>query len=45
MRPTAVRVPTEPAFTMIVDRPFYAAIREDQTGAILFHGTIEDPRF
>jgi serine protease inhibitor len=29
---------------MIVDRPFYMAIRDNQTGVILFHGAIEDPR-
>lgn len=44
MRALAVRAPAEPPFTMIVDRPFYVAIREDQTGTILFHGAIEDPR-
>ena len=44
MRALAIRAPTEPPFTMIVDRPFYVAIREDQTGTILFHGAIEDPR-
>ena len=44
MRPTFVQRPTAPPFTMIVDRPFYVAIRENQTGTILFHGTIEDPR-
>jgi serpin B len=42
---SAARVPIEPPFSMIVDRPFYVAIREDQTGTILFHGAIEDPRF
>jgi serpin B len=45
MRALAVRAPAAPPFTMIVDRPFYVAIREDQTGTILFHGAIEDPRF
>ncbi len=44
MRPSLVRREPEPPFTMIVDRPFYVAIRENQTGAILFHGAIEDPR-
>jgi serpin B len=43
IRPTMVQVPTTP-FTMIVDRPFYMAIRENQTGTILFHGAIEDPK-
>jgi serpin B len=40
----AIQRPTAPPFTMIVDRPFYVAIRENQTGTILFHGAIEDPR-
>jgi serpin B len=40
----AVQRPATPPFTMIVDRPFYMVIRENQTGAILFHGTMEDPR-
>jgi serine protease inhibitor len=44
VRPSLVRREPEPPFTMIVDRPFYVAIRDNQTGAILFHGAIEDPR-
>jgi len=44
MRPTMVARPPGPPFTMIVDHPFYVAIRDNATGAILFHGTIEDPR-
>jgi serpin B len=44
MRPTLAQRAPEPPFTMIVDRPFYVAIRENQTGTILFHGAIEDPR-
>ncbi len=43
IRPMIAQVPTAP-FTMIVDRPFYMAIRENQTGTILFHGAIEDPK-
>jgi serine protease inhibitor len=31
------------AFRMIVGRPFYMAIRENQTRTILFHGAIENP--
>ncbi len=31
-------------FEMIVDRPFLFVIREDNTGAILFLGAINDPR-
>ena len=41
---SAVRRETEPPFTMIVDKPFYVAILENQTGTILFHGAILDPR-
>lgn len=33
-----------PPFRMIVDHPFIAAIRQDQTGDILFLGAIVDPR-
>ena len=34
----------EPPFQMVVDHPFFVAIRENQSGAILFLGTILDPR-
>ena len=30
-------------FTMIVNRPFFCAIRENKTGAVLFMGSIVDP--
>lgn len=33
-----------PPFHMVVDRPFLVALRENQTGLLLFLGTIEDPR-
>jgi len=33
-----------PPFTMIVDRPFFGAIRDDQTGTILFMGSIVEPK-
>ncbi|MDZ7363921.1 MAG: serpin family protein [candidate division KSB1 bacterium] len=33
-----------PPFTMIVDRPFFSAIRDNQTGTILFIGSIVEPR-
>jgi serpin B len=34
----------EPPFQFVVDRPFFMAIRERQTGLILFLGAIYDPR-
>jgi len=34
----------EPPFQMIVDHPFFVAIREARTGAVLFVGVIGDPR-
>jgi serine protease inhibitor len=34
----------DPPFRMVVDRPFFLAIRENQSGAILFLGAITDPR-
>jgi len=33
-----------PPFHFVVDRPFFMAIRERQTGLILFIGAIADPR-
>jgi serpin B len=33
-----------PPFHFVVDRPFFLAIREKQTGLILFLGAISDPR-
>jgi serine protease inhibitor len=38
----AMREP--PPFHFVVDRPFFMAIRERQTGLILFLGAISDPR-
>ena len=35
--------PTEEPFTLIVDRPFFVAIQDNQTGAILFSGFIVAP--
>ncbi|MEO0091193.1 MAG: serpin family protein [candidate division WOR-3 bacterium] len=38
---TSIREPKE--FTMIVDRPFFCAICNNETGSILFMGAINDP--
>ncbi len=40
---TSYRPASEP-FRMIVDRPFFSAIRDNQTGNILFMGSIVDPK-
>jgi len=40
---TSVQVPQE-RFRMVVDRPFFCAIRDDQTGAVLFLGAINNPK-
>jgi serine protease inhibitor len=41
---TSMPIDPEPPFQMVVDRPFFAAIRDRQTGTILFMGSIVDPR-
>jgi serpin B len=43
MQPTAAP-PVEEPFKMIMDRPFFCAIRDQQTGAVLFLGAISDPQ-
>jgi serpin B len=40
---TSVQAPRE-RFRMVIDRPFFCAIRDNQTGAILFMGAINDPQ-
>jgi serpin B len=40
---TAMPRPKE-RFRMVVDRPFFCAIRDSQTGTMLFMGSIEEPR-
>ncbi len=42
--PTSIPVQPEPPFQMEVDRPFLVAIRDRQTGALLFLGSVVDPR-
>lgn len=43
IRATAA-IPMDEPFQMKVDRPFFCAIRDNQTGSILFIGSIVDPR-
>ncbi|MEH2415704.1 serpin family protein [Nostoc sp.] len=40
---TSLREEPEP-FRMIVDRPFFCAIRDNQTGSVLFMGSIIEPQ-
>lgn len=43
IRTTSAIMPQEP-FQMKVDRPFFCAIRDNQSGSILFMGAIVDPK-
>lgn len=43
MAPMAIMRPRTPAFQMIVDHPFFCAIVDTTTGAILFEGAVYDP--
>jgi serine protease inhibitor len=40
--PTSIQIGQEP-FNLVVDRPFFCAIRDNQTGEILFMGSIVNP--
>lgn len=42
-RVMTVSAPLQPPFEMIVNRPFFCAIRDNQTGAVLFMGSIVEP--
>ena len=42
IRPTVARI-EPPPFHMVVDHPFFLAIRDERSGQLLFAGTIMDP--
>jgi serpin B len=42
MSVTSAMQPRKP-FQMIIDRPFFCAIRDNKTGTLLFMGSIADP--
>lgn len=33
-----------PPFTMVVDRPFFCALRDNETGTLLFVGLVMEPQ-
>jgi serpin B len=43
IRATSAIIPEEP-FKLVVDRPFFCAIRDNSTGSVLFMGSIVDPK-
>ena len=43
IRATAIR-PSMPPFHMVVDHPFFLAIRDERSGQILFMGVVEEPK-
>jgi serine protease inhibitor len=44
MMATAQAIPPQEVFTMIVDRPFFVALDDSETGALLFMGAIVEPK-
>ncbi|MDY6902163.1 MAG: serpin family protein [Cyanobacteriota bacterium] len=40
---TSAKLPSQEPFRMIVNRPFFCAIRDNQTGTVLFMGSIVEP--